>query len=198
MAKRNSYKRSYDFPKSAASTHVQNKLRDNNRDALVKANLLNAGNRGVAMLAAAGSSDETPGQVMVSAPAPKPRPRQRLSPASNTRRRLVTGETGTRTATSANLDLILSCQPRRRRTSLRRGVRSRATPMLPDAVASVTSVSTCTRSPRPSRLESARTISATPRSSTRLQRRNPRHHHTPPTWEKSASGSLTPGLRTTW
>ena len=70
MAKRNSYKRSYDFPNSAASTHVQNKLRDNNRDALVKANPRNAGNRGVAMLAAAGSSDETLEQVTISAPAP--------------------------------------------------------------------------------------------------------------------------------
>ena len=70
MAKRNSYKRSYDFLKAAASTHVQNKLRDNNRDALVKANLRNTNNRGVAMLAAAGSSDETSEQVMVSAPAP--------------------------------------------------------------------------------------------------------------------------------
>ena len=71
MAKGNSYKRSYDFVKSAASMHVQNKLRDNNRDALVKANLRNTSNRGVAILAAAGSSDETREQLTISAPVPK-------------------------------------------------------------------------------------------------------------------------------
>ena len=70
MAKRNSYKNSYDFLKAAASTHVHNKLRDNNRDAPVKANLRNTNNRGVVMLAAAGSSNEASEQVTVSAPAP--------------------------------------------------------------------------------------------------------------------------------
>ena len=80
MAKLNSYKRPYDFLKSAAGTHVQNKLRDNSRDALVKASLRNAGNRGVAMLAAAGSSDETPEQVTVSAPAPKAKAKAKAQP----------------------------------------------------------------------------------------------------------------------
>ena len=72
MAKRNNYKRSYDFLKSA--------LRDNNRDALVKANLRNAGNRRGAMLAAAGSSNEIPEQVTISAPAPKVKAKAKAQP----------------------------------------------------------------------------------------------------------------------
>ena len=80
MAKRNSYKRWYDFPKPAASTHVQNKLRDNNHDALVKANLRNTNNRGGAMLGAVVSSDETPEQVTISAPAPKAKAKAKAQP----------------------------------------------------------------------------------------------------------------------
>ena len=144
MAKRNSYKRSYDFLKSAAGTRVQNKLHDNNRDALVKANLRNTKNRGDAMLAAAGSSDETSEQVTASAPATaaKAKAKANAQPCFKTRRGLAIEETSACTRTSASLDLLLNLRLRRRRTSRRRGARSRAMPTQPGVAASVTSANT--------------------------------------------------------
>ena len=179
MAKRNSYKRSYDFLKSAASTHVQNKLRDNNRDALVKANLPNTNNRGVAMLAAAGSSDETPEQVTISAPAPKAKAKAKAQPCFMYQK--GTCDRGDRCPYTyigePGSTPELPAEEKKNITEKRR--RSRAMPTLPDVAASVTSTNTCTRSPRPSQLESVRThrrarastITATPRSSSL-----PRHH----------------------
>ena len=177
---------------------MQNKLRDNNRDALVKADLRNAGNRGVAMLAAAGSSDETPEQVTISAPAPKAKAKAKAQPCFKYQK--GTCDRGDKCPYShvGELGSAPEFSAEEKKTSRRRGARSLATPMLPDVAASATSANTCTRSPRPSQLVFARTISATQRSSTRLLRRHPRRGPTSPTWEKSANGSSTPGLRITW
>ena len=147
----------------------------------MKANLRNTNDRGVAMLAAAGSSDETSEQVTVSAPAPAAKTKAKAKAQPCFKYQKGTCDRGDRCPYThiGEPESTPELSAEEKKNIGRRGARSRAMPTQPGVAASVTSASTCNRKPRTSQLASVRmrrrarasTITATPRSSS-----PPRHH----------------------